>query len=146
MRNGLAHEVPTYELPDLMAVLELPDEAIRKAMSEAIPSVFFGPNNAAWHAMGEEVHARLWENYPRWAKGYIRTLGCSFPVDKEKLKNKSLDWSIGAATPTTLFFDNIVTATQLSIPIGVIPGMHFPYVSDPEAFAAYVVEKTRKYL
>ena len=48
-------------------------------------------------------------------------------------------------TPAARFFDNVVTATQLSIPITTIPGRHFPYVTHVEAFVDYVVQTTRKY-
>ena len=145
LRNALAHEVPTYEMPDLMALFDLPDETISQVLTENVPKQFVG-NPQAWQAMGADVHERLWKTYPRWARGYIRTLGCSFPVDQEKLRGKPLAWSVGAATPTAAFFDIIVTATKLSIPITTLPGMHFPYVSDPEPFAAYVVGETQKFL
>ncbi|KAK5163886.1 uncharacterized protein LTR77_010280 [Saxophila tyrrhenica] len=146
IRNALAHEVPTYAIPPLLALLDLPDEELSNAMATNMPKTYFGDNSAAWEGLGEEALNRIWHNFSRWARGYIRSLGCSFPVDKEKLKGKPLDWSIGASTPTAGFFDNIVTAVELEIPISVIPGMHFPYVSDPEDMTKYVVEKTRKYL
>ena len=144
VRNGLAHEVQTHEMPNLLALLELPDETISKVLGDGMCSLFCG-NQEAWDVLGEECHARLRKNYPRWARGYIRTLGCSFPVKKEDLRGKPLDWTLGASSPIATFFDNIVTATELGIDVGVIPGMHFPYVSDAEAFAAHIVEKTRKY-
>ena len=144
IRNGLPHEVPTYAMPDLLAILDAPDENIAKAMSEIISK--YSGNAEAWRALGEEVHARLSANYPRMLRGDVRTLGSSFPVKQEKLQGTPLDWSVGALTPTARFFDNIVTATKLDINIGVIPGGQFPYFSHPESFASYVVETTRKYL
>lgn len=145
IRNALAHEVPTYEMPLLLALPSRTDDEIREAMTASIPT-HFGNNGKAWEGLGEDALGRIQDNYPRWARGYIRTLGSSFPVDREKLRGKPLEWSVGASTPTAAFFDNIVTAMELGIPIAVIPGMHFPYVSDFEDFAKYVVEKTRKYL
>ena len=144
MRNGLPHEVPTYDVPGT-ALSDLDDDAISKVLAERLPEAFVG-NRTAWDALGEETHARLWKNYPRWARGYPPTIPHSSPVRIEDLKNRPLDWTVGASTPTAVFFDNIVTATKAGISVSVIPGMHFPYLSDPEAFAKHVVETTREYL
>ena len=142
--NAMAHEVPTYEMQDLLSMLELGDDEITNIMAGMLPEQT--GNAEAWYALGEEFHARLHKNYARWARGYIRTLGSSFPVDREKLKGKPLDWSVGGSTPTARFFDNIVTAAQLGIPITHIPGCHFPYITDVEPFVKYVVETTRMYV
>ena len=145
VRNALPHEVPTYDMEDLSVLADADDETISKTMAENLPAGSVG-NEAAWHGLGEEAHARLWKNYPRWARGYPRTLPQSSPVSRDDLLKRPLDWTVGASTPTARFLDNIVTATKAGIPFGVLPGMHFPYVSHPEVFAKYVVEKTRKYL
>jgi pimeloyl-ACP methyl ester carboxylesterase len=144
VRNAIAHEVPTYEMPPLLALVNLPDDEIRQAMVHALPMSI--GNMEEWNALGEEFHSRIWQNYPRWARGYIRTLGSSFPVNKADLKGKPLDWSIGGDTPSAAFIDNAITATKLDIPFRCIPGRHFPYVTDLEPFVAYVVETTQKYL
>lgn len=145
IRNAMAHEVPTYDRPELTALIKMPDDEIEKLLSQIMPR--YAGNGEAWDALGKECHERINKNYARWARGYVVTLGSSFPVkDKEILRGKPLDWSVGASTPTAGFFDNIVTATKLDINVGVIPGLHFPYVSDVDTFVAYVVEKTRSYL
>ena len=145
VRSALAHEVPTYDIPELSALPDLPDETIATVLKDVIPNNFVG-NKAAWDDLGEEALVRFSNNYARWAKGYIRTLGCAFPVEKEALKGKPLEWSVGASTPMGMFFNNVVTAAQLGQEVRTLPGMHFPYVSDVERYAEYVVERTRKYL
>jgi len=145
MRNGMAHEVPTYKMDDLSMLVELDDESISQIMEGNIFKASCG-DEEAWKALGEESHARRWKNYPRWARGYLLTLPDSSPVRVEDLAKRPLDWTVGASTPTARFFDNIVTATKAGINIRVLPGMHFPYVSDPDDFAKYVVDTTRKYL
>lgn len=142
--NAMAHEVPTYKMNELLSMLELGDEEIASMMAGMLPE--HTGNAEAWYALGEEFHARLHNNYARWARGYIRTLGSSFPVDREKLRGKPLDWSVGGSTQTARFFDNIVTAAELEIPIKHIPGCHFPYITDVEAWVKYVVETTKKYV
>ena len=145
VRNGLPHEVPTYDMEELSSLSTADDETISKAMAELVFEGSVG-NEAAWRALGAEVHARLWKNYPRWARGYPRTIPRSSPVGMNDLVKRPLDWTVGASTPTARFFDNIVTATKAGVSVKVIPGMHFPYVSDPEAFAKHVVDTTRMYL
>lgn len=145
VRNAMPHEVPTYDMPELSALVALDDETISRTMAERVPEASCG-DLAAWQGLGDEALARMWKNYPRWARGYPLTIPQSSPVGKEDLAKRPLDWTVGASTPTAVFFDNIVTATKAGVSIAVIPGRHFPYVSDPEAFAKHVVSTTRKYL
>lgn len=115
-------------------------------MSQHLPATYFGNNIAAWEGLGAECHARFYKNYARWACGYPHTIPRSSPVSRDDLaKSKPLDWTVGASTPTHVFFDNRVTATKNGISIGVIPGMHFPSVLDPEAFPKHVIGTTRRY-
>ena len=145
VRNGMPHECPTYSMGELLALDKLDDETISKTLAARMPEAFVG-NDEAWDALGEQAHARLWKNYPRWARGYPHTLPLSSPVAIEDLTKRPLDWTVGASTPTAVFLDNIITGTKAGVNVGVIPGRHFPYVSDPEAFAEHVVNTTRKYL
>ena len=145
MRNGLPHEVPTYDMPDLSALAEVDDETISKRMAEHTPEGSVG-DNSAWLALGEEVHARVWRNYPRWARGYPRTIPRSAPLSPDDLLKRPLDWTVGASTPTARFVDNIITATKTGINFGLLPGLHFPYVTHPEVFAKHVIDTTRRYL
>ena len=147
VRNGLPHEVPTYDIPELSALATLPDEAISEALSrETGPVSALVGDSKAWDHLGSDTHARMQKNYVCWARGYPRTLPLSSPVDMTSLSKRPLDWTVGAATPSAAFIDNIVTATKAGVRIGTIPGMHFPYVSHPEAFAKHVVDMTKKYL
>lgn len=147
VRNGLPHEVPTAANPKefLNTLAEMEDEAVMKFMGGIIKNLF-GSDLTTWHALGEEVHARLRKGFPRWARGYPRTLPASAPTGKGDLLKRPLDWTVGADTPTSSFIDNIITAAKVGIPIGAIPGRHFPYTTHPEAMAKHVVDTTRKYL
>lgn len=146
VRNGLPHEVPTYRMEHLE---QLPTTHENKDEL----ADYFGKicravcgNDEAWDGMGEEVHQRLGSNYVRWASSYPRTIPGSSPTDIGKLRGKPIDWTIGFSTATGAFIDNAVTATKADIPIRAIPGMHFPYLSHPEEFAKYIVERTQMYL
>ncbi|KAI8634617.1 alpha/beta-hydrolase [Xylariaceae sp. FL1651] len=145
VRNGLAHEVPTYHIDNLNDLHNLGDEEIAKHLAGSTNEVSCG-NAEAWTGLGDDVHTRLWKNYPRWARGYPRTLPESSPTSREDILKRPLYWTVGASTPTSRFFDNIVTAAKAGVSVGCLPGMHFPYVSDPEAFAKHVVDTTRKFL
>ncbi|KAI0105443.1 alpha/beta-hydrolase [Nemania sp. FL0031] len=145
VRNALAHEVPTYHMADLTRLSKLEDDVISKALAASVSAGSCG-DLKAWDALGEEAHARLWKNYPRWARGYPHTLPPSAPTNVEDLSKRPLYWTVGGSTPTSRFFDNIVTATKAGIDIGHLPGLHFPYVSHPEDFAKHVVDITRKHL
>lgn len=145
VRNGLVHEVPTYGMENLLSLVKEDDETISKILAERVPVANVG-NKVAWDELGKTVHARLWKNYHRWARGYPHTIPQSAPVDIDSLVKRPLDWTVGGSTPTAMFLDNIITATKAGISVRILPGLHFPYVTDPEAFANHVVETTRKYL
>ncbi|KAI3343462.1 zearalenone hydrolase [Ustulina deusta] len=146
VRNGLAHEVPTYAIEDLNNLSKLEgDDAISQALVESVPAGMCG-NLEAWADLGDECHARMWKNYPVWARGYPQTIPQSSPTDASNLSKRPLSWTVGGSTETFRFFDNIVTAAKAGVDIGYLPGKHFPYLSDHEAFAKHVVDVTRKHL
>ncbi|KIW86608.1 uncharacterized protein Z519_12792 [Cladophialophora bantiana CBS 173.52] len=144
VRNGMPHEVPTANPENLQNIHDADPATISRDM--AAVSRAMSANEEAWDALGPEVHERLRDNYVRWAYGYPRTIPGSAATKTEDLHKVPIDWTVGAAGPTQVFFENVVIATRESIPIKTLPGFHFPYVSHPEAFAKYVVETTRKYL
>lgn len=146
MRNGMPHEVPMHKMDHLLAWSKKDDETVAKELSEFIPTHSAG-DPVAWKAMGDEVLARLAKNYVRWARAYPNTIpeyGGS--LSPEQLKGRPLDWTVGEASPTTLFYNNFILATKAGVNIGLLPGMHFPYVTHPEVMAKHVVDTTRRYL
>lgn len=146
VRSAMVHEVPTYCMERMTMLAQLEDGDICELVAAGVRNGISG-DPKKWDELGEAIHARLRVNYPRWARGYPKTVPPSTPVsDLKALKKKPLDWTVGAATPTESFFDNIVTATKADINIRTIPGQHYPYVSHPPAFVKYVVETTRKYI
>lgn len=105
-------QVPTWSL-GLESIPDLPDEEISKTLVAMLPEIT--GDAEAWNALGDDFHARLWKNYPRWAKGYIRWLGCSFPIkDRSLLKNKRLDWTIGATSPAQSFMGKQIDGEETS--------------------------------
>ncbi|KAI9900894.1 hypothetical protein N3K66_005156 [Trichothecium roseum] len=145
VRNGMPHEVPTF-LPEPMArALDLDDETVALTTAE-LPVRIGMITREAWQGLGDEVHARLRGNYVRWMRGYPPTLPRAVSTDGEDLRRRPLDWSVGGASPTAAFVDNVVTATREGVPFRTIPGGHFPYVCHPDEFSEYVVETCRKYV
>ncbi|KAI1819592.1 alpha/beta-hydrolase [Xylaria intraflava] len=145
VRNALVHEVPNHLRKPLTDLMGLDDEAISKKLAPMMLTQLCG-DSESWIGLGGEVHARLWKNYPRWVRGYPLTLPPSAPTGTEDLLRRPLHWTVGASTPTSAFLDNIVIAAKAGVAFGCLPGMHFPYVSDPDAFAQHVVDATRKHL
>ena len=106
VRNAMSYEVPTYEMPALLAFMHKSDDEISNAMARSLP--FFVGKVEAWNEMGMDFHDRLRKNDPRLGRGYPRAPGSSFPIDKGRLKGAKLDWSIGGDTPAATFYDNVV--------------------------------------
>jgi pimeloyl-ACP methyl ester carboxylesterase len=66
VKSAMAHEVPTYAWPDLLAFETMSDKDICDTLETMLPKGMMGPNVDAWFGMGEEFHARLRKNYPLW--------------------------------------------------------------------------------
>jgi pimeloyl-ACP methyl ester carboxylesterase len=148
VRSGILHEAPTYKTDNLLKLVDADEEFILSNLVAPVRENISG-DPEAWDALGDEVHARIQKNCIRWARGYPVTIPDSTPVGNlEALRQRPLDWTVGASTFTGAFLDNIVTATKIgaSCNIGTLPGLHFPYVSHPQVFADYVVGATRKFL
>ncbi|GAP90066.2 putative zearalenone lactonohydrolase [Rosellinia necatrix] len=149
VRCALVHEVPTYHMEDLVSARELgDDDAVAASLAASVPAGSYarGGDLRAWFALGGDAHARLWRNYPRWARGYPRTIPPSSPTAPEDLARRPLYWTVGADTPASRFLDNVVTAAKNGIDVGCLPGMHFPYVSHPDAFVKHVADIVSKHL
>ncbi|KIX95807.1 uncharacterized protein Z520_08515 [Fonsecaea multimorphosa CBS 102226] len=147
VRNAMPHELPTTNPPSIDNIHEADPATLPAALAATIRTMSGG--EAAWDALGPEVHDRLRaNNYVRWAYGYPRTIPGSAPTltTTENLHKVPIDWTVGGAGPMQVFFENVVIAAREKIPITTLPGFHFPYVSHPEVFAKYVVETCRKYL
>lgn len=148
VRNALAHEAPTYKMDNLLKLVNADEEFILKNLVAPVRENLSG-DPEAWDALGDKVHARIRKNCIRWAREYPVTIPDLTPVaNLEALRQRPLDWTVGASTLTGAFLDSIVTATKIgaSCNISTLPGLHFPYVSHPQVFADYVVETSRKYL
>lgn len=148
VRNGLVHEVPFVQVGAQRGVFaeaaEWDDETVSKRMGPLVLKLGMA-DAEAWAGLGDAVHERLAKNFVRWIRGFP-PLTASSPTGEAALKKRPLDWTVGFSTPSGLFFDNIVLAVKMGIPVQTIPGRHFPYLCEPEAFAEYVVSTCQKYL
>jgi pimeloyl-ACP methyl ester carboxylesterase len=72
VRNAMPHELPTTNPEALNGIHEKDPTEIQRDM--AITSRALSGDPAGWDALGPEVHARLNDNYVRWA------FGCKLPL------------------------------------------------------------------
>lgn len=145
VRSAMVHEAPTTLVDFLLELEEHDDETISQKMDAINKSM--QNFQEEWQGLGSEVHARLWKNYPVWARGYPRTIPTSTPINDLDLKliaRKPLIWTVGSETPMALFFENVVGATKAGIEMSLLPGGHLVYVSHPEEFANHVLEQAKK--
>lgn len=146
VRNGMPHEVPRTIQDGVTALGRGTDEEIVAAVG-SWPVASGMASAEDWASLGDEAHARLSRNYVRWGRGYPHTIPASAAkISDDDLLKRPLDWSVGFATQSGFFADNIVTATKMGIPFKIVPGSHFPYLSEPEKFAEYIIETCRKYV
>ncbi|KPI44968.1 uncharacterized protein AB675_2329 [Cyphellophora attinorum] len=147
LRNVFMHEAPLQLLDMLKDLPQMDDRAIVDAMVPISRQMAGDPKaQEAWDQLPKEVHARIEKNFIVWAHGYISDLTFNLPLSDQDLHQRPIAWSVGASTPMAAFFNNVVTATKASLPISLLPGGHFPYVTHPEEMARYIVEITRKYV
>lgn len=146
VRNIMTHET-ALSLPDSMKpLIGADDDFIVEGLSEFV-RINLVESPESWDTLGEEAQERLKKNFPRFAKGFLPSLVESAPIgDLEALKQRPISWTIGASSPSALFLDSIILGVKTGAYAGTLPGRHFPYLSHPEPFANYVVERTRLYI
>lgn len=145
VRNALVHEAPTTHIDFFDNLLDKDDETISQEMDQINRKM--QDFDGAWDALGPEVQARLWKNYPVWLRGYPRTIPDSTPMNAlDNITEKPIFWTVGWQTSMGMFFENVVGATKAGIEIGLMPGGHLVYVSHPDEFAKHVVEQAKKYV
>lgn len=145
VRNAILHEVPLGPGPDyLVALTKLDDSAIVGILRNVFATEM-NEDEEAWKALGPEYHARLDKNYVVWVRKYVDS-NLTSSLDQTRIGHKPVDWTIGALTVTAAFFNNVVTACNAGIPIGLLPSKHFPQVSIPEVLAQHIQVATSKHL
>ncbi|KAI9897303.1 hypothetical protein N3K66_008325 [Trichothecium roseum] len=157
-RSVMAHEAPTGGgggggSKFFQALLDEPDDAVVADKLSAGLKRMYPSEMEKWEAKGAEFQDRLRANYPRWVRGYTASFGPSVPSleaaggpDGGGSRGVPLDWSVGAATQVRMILDGVVAVVKAGVPVHLLPGLHFPFTTDPEAFAEYVVERARQYL
>lgn len=99
-----------------------------------------------WIAFGDEFLKRVNENWSYWTVWYLGTVDCDSYTKEELKKMPNLEFSVGAWTPSWLTYANISTAEKGGKPLRWLPSSHYPHVSCPEEFVAFVRETCKKYL
>ncbi len=137
VRHAVVHEVPLWKTQWLAHLLALDDAGITAAC-QALFRDQMNEDAAAWDALGPEVHARLAKNYVTWVRRYVASPKLLRAFTREELHRRPLTWTLGGLTPVFAFYDNIVTAHDAGIALGMLMCRHFPQVSIPAALADHV--------
>ena len=136
VRNVVVHEVPVGRPDSSMPPLQkMDDEAIVEACQHMFSTVFC-EDAEKWHGMGPAYHDRLKKNYVTWTRTYYSLTNRSFT--NEELTRRPVRWTIGALTPAGRFYQNVVDGYAAGIPVGLLPSMHFPQITVPEALAEHI--------
>ena len=98
-----------------------------------------------WEAKGKDFQDRLSKNYPRWVRGYTTSFGPSVSLEPQFITSVPFDWSVGAATQTRFVLDSLVPVIRAGIAVHLLPGLHFPFTTDPEAFSKHVAERAKQF-
>ena len=142
VRLAIVHEVPLRRpgnpsqrgtgrlasLSDVEIVSRCKD--ISRNISNADPSL--------WDALGSEFHERLERNYVTWVRRYGGRVSRSY--SREELRRRPIVWTVGGLSPAAWFIDNVLTACEAGIEIGLLPCKHFPQVSIPDRLAEHINE------
>jgi pimeloyl-ACP methyl ester carboxylesterase len=103
-------------------------------------------NYDKWHALGEDVLARIKENMIFWEKYYLGTVDLDTYSAEDLAKMPNLDFSVGTWTPSWMTYANIETAKRGNKSVTWLPSAHYPQVICPEELADYVRKTCRQYL
>lgn len=151
VRNAIVHECPLVSSQTHFEVMvDMLDHSPEQAVEIGIQGLAsMIEDKTAAENLSAEYKARLRKNMPLWIRGYIPVLPPSITelvkVDANLLK-KPIDWTVGGLNRTNLFFENIVIATRLGIPISLLDTQHFPQIAKPEMLAEHIEKTTMKYL
>ncbi|PMD41584.1 alpha/beta-hydrolase [Hyaloscypha variabilis F] len=135
----MIHEVPLSIPPGFEIITQLVETDVRQviAICQNIFSNVMNENQEAWEALGPEYHKRLEKNYVTWIRKYVESLPFT-EWNKDEIMSKPVFWTVGALSTMGPWFDNVVTACEAGITIGMLPCRHFPQVSIPEKMAEYI--------
>ena len=141
VRSAIVHEVP---LGKKLSAFTTMDDATIVDVCRRIFATEMVEDNEAWTALGPAYHARLDRNYVTWVRNYVDKVERTF--SKAELNVRPVDWTVGALTPMGAFFENVTTASQAGIPIGLLPSRHFPQVTIPAVLAEHIRMAATKHL
>lgn len=142
VRNVIVHEVP-LAAPEQIKQLKTLDDATIMAISRDMFASSMVEDEGRWKALGEEYHARLDKNCVTWVRHYVNQVERAF--SKEELTRRPVTWTVGALTPTGMFFQNVVDGFRAGIEVGLLPSKHFPQVTIPEVLAGHIRAATEKF-
>lgn len=141
VRSGIVHEVPLVRGP--FPLVELDDAGVVEACRRLFAEEMIEDQNP-WKALGPEYHARLDRNYVTWVRRYFDRVERTF--SRDELRMRPVQWTVGALSPMGAFFNNVVTACQADVPVGLLPCRHFPQVTIPEILAEHIRSTAKAHL
>ena len=144
VRNVVVHEVPLAPPDSSMPPLQKMDDEAVVATCQHMFSTAFCEDAEKWKAHGPAYHDRLKKNYVTWARTYYGLAERSF--SKEELTRRPVRWTIGALTPAGRFYQNVVDGYAAGIPVGLLPSMHVPQITVPEALAEHIKSAVEEHL
>lgn len=137
VHRAVVHEVPLWKTQWLAHLLALDDAGV-VAACQGVFRDHMNEDAAAWDALGPVYHARLAKNYITWVRRYLASPDLLRAFTREELHRRPVTWTLGGLTPVFAFYDNIVTAHEAGLPLGMLMCRHFPQVSIPDALAAHI--------
>jgi pimeloyl-ACP methyl ester carboxylesterase len=137
VRNAAVHEVPLSVTGAIGRLTTLDDDEIVRACQDLFRNQM-NESAEAWDALGEAYHKRLERNYVTWVRRYVGQHRIFRPFAPEELRRRPVTWTIGGLSPAFMFFDNVVTAQAIGIPIALLMCKHFPQVSIPDKLADHI--------
>ena len=143
VQSTIVHEVPLAKHESVATVTTLDDASIVNTFSHYFATSMC-EDEAKWLALGPAYHTRLERNYVTWVRTYVNQVERAF--SKEELTKRPVTWTIGALTPTGLFYQNAVDGFKAGIEVGLLPCKHFPQVTIPEGLAGHIKAAAEKHL
>ncbi len=141
VRNVVVHEVPLAPNPMIARLTALSDDEVVRVCKDLFDNMM-NENAEAWGALGEAYHKRLEKNFVTWVRRYVAAMDFR-TFTTEELRRRPVTWTIGGLTPAAAFFDNVITACNAGLPIGLLMCRHFPQVSIPEVLAEHIRKVAR---
>lgn len=150
VRNGIIHEAAIVDesWPEQFANLEalnaLDDDAVVAGVNQVLGTQMI-ENPEAWQALGPEFHERVAPNYLTWVRNYFGP-ELRAPRDPARFMTRPVAWTVGMLTPMAVTYGSLKTCEKAGITWTLLPCIHFPQVTIPDALADHIASQARTHL